>query len=501
MPVYRWHFVIDLIGYYFENIAFSSQEIALICLKRCSFNFKNCIFVAALCTFSVIGCFESLSNLLRWWALTFWCEYLSFCTDSFGYFECFEFCNKFARRIRKRRKHCQKSLRQPRLNPQWTRWLPQLLLLTHDFWRMPVYRWHFVIDLIGYYFENIAFSSQEIALICLKRCRFNFKNCIFVAALCTFSVIGCFESLSNLLRWWALTFWCEYLSFCTDSFGYFECFEFCNKFARRIRKRRKHCQKSLRQPRLNPQWTRWLPQLLLLTHDFWRMPVYRWHFVIDLIGYYFENIAFSSQEIALICLKRCRFNFKNCIFVAALCTFSVIGCFESLSNLLRWWALTFWCEYLSFCTDSFGYFESFEFCNKFARRIRKRRKHCQKSLRQPGRNPQTVLKMPHVVFLIILQDTTLPVGDSWKSLRMLVNYNQIEAFKHTGTAILHRLMRRCDTEGRILESYLVTMSGWSIQIVAVLELSTLLSIGFSRGLLNRQFWMLWILQQFCAGDD
>ena len=45
------------------------------------------------------------------------------------------------------------------------------------------------------------------------------------------------------------------------------------------------------------------------------------------------------------------------------------------------------------------------------------------------------------------------------------------------------------------------MSGWSIQIVAVLELSTLLSIGFSRGLLNRQFWMLWILQQFCAGDD
>ena len=42
-----------------------------------------------------------------------------------------------------------------------------------------------------------------------------------------------------------------------------------------------------------------------------------------------------------------------------------------------------------------------------------------------------------------------------KSLRMLVNYNQIEGFNHTGTAILHRLTRRCDTEGRILESYYV----------------------------------------------
>ena len=62
--------------------------------------------------------------------------------------------------------------------------------------------------------------------------------------------------------------------------------------------------------------------------------------------------------------------------------------------------------------------------------------------------------MPHVVFLI-LQDTTLPVGDSSKSLRMLVNHKQIEGFNHTGTAILHRLMRRCDTEGRILESYYV----------------------------------------------
>ena len=38
---------------------------------------------------------------------------------------------------------------------------------------------------------------------------------------------------------------------------------------------------------------------------------------------------------------------------------------------------------------------------------------------------------------------------------MLVNYNQIEGFNHTGTAILHRLTRRCDTEGRILESYYV----------------------------------------------
>ena len=61
-----------------------------------------------------------------------------------------------------------------------------------------------------------------------------------------------------------------------------------------------------------------------------------------------------------------------------------------------------------------------------------------------------MLKMPHVVFLIILQDTTLPVGDSSKSLRTLVNYKQIEGFNHTGTAILHRLMRRCDTEGKDL---------------------------------------------------
>ena len=150
-------------------------------------------------------------------------------------------------------------------------------------------------------------------------------------------------------------------------------------------------------------------------------------------------------------------------------------------------------EYLSFCTDSFGYFGCFEFCNKFARRIPKRRKHCQKlRLRQPRRlNLQTVLKMPHVVFLIILQDTTLPVGDSSKSLRMLVNYNQIEGFNHTGTAILHRLMRRCDTEGRILESY----------YVRVINPNCNCQLYISRGLLNRQFWMLWILQQFCAGDD
>ena len=30
---------------------------------------------------------------------------------------------------------------------------------------------------------------------------------------------------------------------------------------------------------------------------------------------------------------------------------------------------------------------------------------------------------------------------------------------------------------------------------------TVNAIGFSRGLLNRQFWMPVILQQFCAGDE
>ena len=91
--------------------------------------------------------------------------------------------------------------------------------------------------------------------------------------------------------------------------------------------------------------------------------------------------------------------------------------------------------------------------------MERKKKNLQKPERWQSRqlprqlNLQTVLKMPHVVFLIILQDTTLPVGDSSKSLRMLVHYKQIEGFNHTGTAILHRLMRRCDTEGRILESY------------------------------------------------
>ena len=93
--------------------------------------------------------------------------------------------------------------------------------------------------------------------------------------------------------------------------------------------------------------------------------------------------------------------------------------------------------------------------------MERKKKNLQKPERWQSRqlprqlNLQTVLKMPHVVFLITLQDTTLPVGDSSKSLRMLVHYKQIEGFNHTGTAILHRLMRRCDTEGRILESYYV----------------------------------------------
>ena len=52
--------------------------------------------------------------------------------------------------------------------------------------------------------ETLLFQVKKLLLICLKRCRFNFKNCICVAALWTFSIIGCVESLCNVLGWWFL---------------------------------------------------------------------------------------------------------------------------------------------------------------------------------------------------------------------------------------------------------------------------------------------------------
>lgn len=68
------------------------------------------------------------------------------------------------------------------------------------FWSMSVYidgiQWRIWLLTIE---ETLLFQVKKLFLICLKRCCFNFKNCIFVAALWTFS-IGCFEFLLQFAR-------------------------------------------------------------------------------------------------------------------------------------------------------------------------------------------------------------------------------------------------------------------------------------------------------------
>ena len=122
----------------------------------------------------------------------------------------------------------------------------------------------------------------------------------------------------------------------------------------------------------------------------------------DLIGYYSGNISFSCQEIVLICLERCRFNLKNAKQESI--SEQETECIECrfTSNL----------SLGAFCTHSFG---CFEFCNNFARMMMKMRRNLKRKSQklrpsprrqQPRRlNPETVLRVSQVVFLIMLQES------------------------------------------------------------------------------------------------